>query len=156
MRQTVLRPHGELSVFVGKRGHTKGRKTGLLFAKVYLFYMYGCFVCMHVCAPYMYLMLRENKGGCQLLWDQSYTCLWAAMMWYSQKQIPGHLIEHSVLLSTEPAVQAPIFLFWRQFFPRISYGSSKRSICFPKTTSPKALRVPHCTLRICDYSLPTP
>ena len=69
---------------------------------LFLFHVYGCFVCMHGCAPHAFLMPMEARRGHRTGtgvtngYEPSSGC---------RKLNPRSLEEQPVLLTTEPSLQ---------------------------------------------------
>ena len=81
----------------------------ILVFKLSLFYVYGCFGCMHICAPLVCPVPAEAGRGHQP-WDWSYRRSWAAMGVLETE--PGSLQEQSVLWIAEPALQLLNMIFY--------------------------------------------
>lgn len=79
----------------------------------------GCF-CLHSC---LCAMPKEAKGGCQILWNQSFRWLWAAMWLLATTP---QSVQEQVLLTAVPSPQpyhAVLFILYHHSSPQLSYSS---------------------------------
>ena len=73
-----------------------------------LFYVYGCFACMHVCVPCAFSAHRSGKRASDTLGMKSDNCELSCGYWELNL---GPLNNQPVLLVTEPSLQSCPALF---------------------------------------------
>lgn len=93
--------HQEISLIVFLNARLSSAPLNLVyffFKDLFLFYVYGCFACTHVCGTHVYLVPMKTRRGHQIPWNWSDRMLQTIMPLLGT-EFPGPLEEQPSALN---------------------------------------------------------
>lgn len=106
-------PEANLSTIIHKQTRYYCPELSFIFFNS-LFYVSECFVCMYVCAPHVYLVPREVRRGCPILWNWRYRCLWQLCGFWEPRSSIGetNALEHWAISPDSQSVFSQVHFFF--------------------------------------------